>query len=911
MCGAAFSLFNKGIDMKKKASTNYSGVVICDSITMSVKRKRPDLRRIESVFIALIGFVSVIMSFLEMFDFNYNRNSVIKAAVIFSVLYILFAFIGRKTLLIVCSSLVVQAGYAYHYYPAIVKGFKYVYNVIYSSSLHTQIKYYKFLKPEDEKYNVTIFFIFCIWLLASIIYIFTIRRPNPVIVVAFTFPIIEIGLYNGIKIPVFWGILTVAYWLALLAICNIDLGEYYGGGGGFVRKDNLFFPKRQMRLKVTEKCAVIIIMTVAAVTAATLAVMKITGYQRSESLNQKRIDVKEAISSFTFDDLASSISAVTESFGFTFSYESHKLGNLDHIKYKNTTDLVVTFDKKYEGAVYLKGYAGAIYGDNEWLDLNKNVYKGADGIFDDFDEYGIYPQDLPGIIFDEAFSENSDITIWLEAKRKKNKSYAPYGTKNYDDMDYNHDTAVSSKKNGSSDYSYKFTGIDAWNAAMLLGEKSHDLYSASEVTDSGWQEKINDYCTENELFSYDDHFAVDSELNEEYISRQNMYDNGQLMMACILESRYRNFVYENYLQLPDNGDIDEIRNKFADILDLSPQTATEKLELLQQLRDRVNSMTEYSLSPGKTPSNRDFVNYFLLENHKGYCTHYASAGVLLARMAGIPARYATGYIVVGDDFNDNARNNDGTYTIELPDNRSHAWTEVYLDGFGWVPFEFTAGYSSNNINTDTTMTQTETTAQNTEFASSTTHTSTANPNGSSSSRRTSRTDTETTVVSSTVTASGKSAAAARSENDGFGSAGITAIISVLTAISVILLIYLRRYIIIRMRTKRFTSGAVPKRIAYMYEYNEKLLAVLKIKRNSMQYTEFAAFAEGKLAPEYFPPGAFSEFMNAALESSFGSSSPDIQTAEAALRFTTAFGSAVYEKSGTITKAYMKFINVLI
>lgn len=896
--------------MKKKASTNYSGIVICDSIAMSVKRKRPDLRRIESVFIALIGFVSVIMSFLEMFDFNYNRNSVIRAAVIFSALYILFAFAGRKTILIVCASLVIQAGYAYRYYPTIVKGFKYVYNVIYSSSLHTQIKYYKFLKPEDEKYNVTIFFIFCIWLLASVIYVFTIRRPNPVIVLAFTFPIIEIGLYNGINIPVFWGILTVAYWLALLAICNIDLGEYYGGDGGFVRKDNLFFPKRQMRLKVTEKCAVIIILTVAAVTAVTLAVMKFTGYRRSEDLNQKRIDVKEAINSFTFDDLASSISAVTESFGFTFSYESHKLGNLDHIKYQNVTELVVTFDKKYEGALYLKGYAGAVYGDNEWLDLSSSVYKGADGMFDDFDAYGIYPQDFPGIIYDGAFSESSDITVWLEAKRKKNKSYAPYGTKNYDDMDYSHDTAVSSKKNGSSDYSYKFTGIDAWNAAMLLGEKSNELYSASEVTDSGWQEKINDYCTKNEIFSYDDYFAVDSELNEEYISRQNMYGNGQLTMACILENRYRSFVYENYLQLPDNSDINEIRSNFADILDLSPQTAIEKLELLQQLRDRVNTMTEYSLSPGKTPSNRDFVNYFLLENHKGYCTHYASAGVLLARMAGIPARYATGYIVVGDDFSDSAKNSDGTYTIELPDNRSHAWTEVYLDGFGWVPFEFTAGYSSNNINTGTTMPQTETTAQNTEFASSTTHTSTANPTGSST-RRTSRTGTETTAAATSVTVSGTSAAVSASENGGFSSAVRTAIIAVLTVISAILLIYLRRCIIIRMRTKRFTSGAVPKRIAYMYGYNEKLLAILKIRRASMLYTEFAEFAENKLAPEYFPPGAFAGFMNAALESCFGDISPDIKTAEAALRFTTAFGSAVYEKSGAITKLYMKFISVLI
>ena len=48
--------------MKNKPSKNYSGIVICDSITMSVKKKKLNLRRLESVIIALVGFVSVIMS---------------------------------------------------------------------------------------------------------------------------------------------------------------------------------------------------------------------------------------------------------------------------------------------------------------------------------------------------------------------------------------------------------------------------------------------------------------------------------------------------------------------------------------------------------------------------------------------------------------------------------------------------------------------------------------------------------------------------------------------------------------------------------------------------------------------------------------------------------------------------------
>ena len=47
--------------------------------------------------------------------------------------------------------------------------------------------------------------------------------------------------------------------LAIFAMTTIDMGEYSGGSGGFVRKENLFFPKRQMKLKVTEKCGIFVI----------------------------------------------------------------------------------------------------------------------------------------------------------------------------------------------------------------------------------------------------------------------------------------------------------------------------------------------------------------------------------------------------------------------------------------------------------------------------------------------------------------------------------------------------------------------------------------------------------------------------------------------------------------------------
>ncbi len=83
----------------------------------------------------------------------------------------------------------------------------------------------------------------------------------------------------------------------------------------------------------------------------------------------------------------------------------------------------------------------------------------------------------------------------------------------------------------------------------------------------------------------------------------------------------------------------------------------------------------YSLStaPGTT------VEAFL-RNKKGYCEQYASALAWMVRAAGIPARVAVGFTRGAQD-----QKNQSQYT--MTNFNLHAWTEVYFDGFGWVPFD--------------------------------------------------------------------------------------------------------------------------------------------------------------------------------------------------------------------------------
>ncbi|MDQ7990561.1 MAG: DUF3488 and transglutaminase-like domain-containing protein [Candidatus Dactylopiibacterium sp.] len=73
---------------------------------------------------------------------------------------------------------------------------------------------------------------------------------------------------------------------------------------------------------------------------------------------------------------------------------------------------------------------------------------------------------------------------------------------------------------------------------------------------------------------------------------------------------------------------------------------------------------------------------FLFDTRQGFCEHFASAFVVLARATGLPARVVTGY--QGGELNPL----DGTLVVRQSD--AHAWAEVWLAGRGWVRVDPTA-----------------------------------------------------------------------------------------------------------------------------------------------------------------------------------------------------------------------------
>ncbi|QWT54081.1 transglutaminase-like domain-containing protein [Eubacterium sp. MSJ-33] len=128
-------------------------------------------------------------------------------------------------------------------------------------------------------------------------------------------------------------------------------------------------------------------------------------------------------------------------------------------------------------------------------------------------------------------------------------------------------------------------------------------------------------------------------------------------------------------------------------------------DVIASLKKYFDDNYPYTIRPGKTPKKKDFINYFLTENKKGYCSYFASAAVLIFRYMGIPTRYVEGYaidyeqilsgeLVDGADYADYydgySEIGETAYVqVNVTDADAHAWVEVYDPVIGWYPVDVT------------------------------------------------------------------------------------------------------------------------------------------------------------------------------------------------------------------------------
>ncbi len=323
------------------------------------------------------------------------------------------------------------------------------------------------------------------------------------------------------------------------------------------------------------------------------------------------------------------------------------------INYDNTVHLVVKADADVENYTYLKGYVGVNYEGTSWSGLSEDVY--------DTEKY-------------QALLEYDEDDILSLTYNLVGYAKSAYSSDIFSDF-----TAVrwyvtvpDEEVNDSGFLCFPYAGL----ASSTDGD-INDLSWLSRRYEEGLDNLYDSYSfTISDVLSS---VAGDVREIEEYCQYAYAMDTytERLVETVEMEKAYREFVYENYLEVPDSvSRLNEEYSAYEGYFD----TISGAVKFVQ---NEVADGATYTLSPSVLPYGEDFIEYFMYESKEGYCVYFASAAVMIFRSMGIPARYVEGYLIPPVEADTE---------VSIEDTNAHAWAEIYVDGFGWVPVEVTPGY---------------------------------------------------------------------------------------------------------------------------------------------------------------------------------------------------------------------------
>ena len=131
-----------------------------------------------------------------------------------------------------------------------------------------------------------------------------------------------------------------------------------------------------------------------------------------------------------------------------------------------------------------------------------------------------------------------------------------------------------------------------------------------------------------------------------------------------------------YLDVPPTQHANDTRALVDEIIADEETVYDQAVAIQSYLRSAQNFEYDTELAPPRT----DDAVWDFLTSRRGYCVQFATAMTLMARMAGIPARMAVGFLPGSPD--DERRE---TYVVTA--RHAHTWPELYFADAGWVRFE--------------------------------------------------------------------------------------------------------------------------------------------------------------------------------------------------------------------------------
>ncbi|OUM96017.1 MAG: hypothetical protein A9Z00_06585 [Thermobacillus sp. ZCTH02-B1] len=181
---------------------------------------------------------------------------------------------------------------------------------------------------------------------------------------------------------------------------------------------------------------------------------------------------------------------------------------------------------------------------------------------------------------------------------------------------------------------------------------------------------------------YPDVYTIESE--------QVVLDEDRLRAAGPPDPR----IAERYTRLPD------MPERVLRLAEEITAGAASDYDKIRRIEAYLKENYPYSNTPDiSRRRSEDFVDAFLFEVREGYCDYFSTALAVLARASGVPARWVKGFapgalpaeLFIGMPGEALDPDMGGTYTVRNAD--AHSWVEVYFEGFGWIPFEATPGFS--------------------------------------------------------------------------------------------------------------------------------------------------------------------------------------------------------------------------
>lgn len=665
------------------------------------------------------GVYGTIFGFTSAFDIKVNKGILFTTIIIFTFAYcIIYKYLSsNKYIIPILSTVYLISAYTFRH--EIWYGFIHIENVYiekFNSYYNTNL--YKYLAGDYvPKQVITTFFIFIIILLTGLISGVIFKNVLQSLYIINTLPIIFLSFTVGL-IP---GTIPFTAFL----VCCIGV---YGISSAKLHKDKKIRIKEKQteekhkitkhkntkhNLKLEQKFKYMIGLKVGGVLSLSLLFLFVfvsllftpKFYKKNIHVEKTKHNIQNTIMNFSIDDITTKIPNIKVGKLVVFQNNTAsgglsegKLGTVGKLKYKYETALKVKTSVTGH-TTYLKGYVGCLYQGNKWISLSDEDKEEYDKIATIWDHTEFNINNLSSYFMSLLKSVSTkyypSFEYLIGNMQIENVSanpkyiYSPYYSSYplVNDLEENFGTSILTKNKKKKQYNIDFY-LNADNLLQFNELNEYGVFSSL-------------YSTKNNV----------NEVNHIKTLEQAISDKVDEYRT--FESVYRDYVYDVYTKMPESG-LEILKEQFKDIeySDYRNRYQDEALTMIiLQIRKFLDDNTSYSLEPGVLPKGKDFIEYFIYENKLGYCTHYATAATMILRSVGIPARYVEGYIIKESDIDkgvlESSKKVEGRVSgdsqkfittnkiINILDSNAHAWVEIYIDGFGWVPVEFTPGYSSD------------------------------------------------------------------------------------------------------------------------------------------------------------------------------------------------------------------------